>query len=164
MGIRARLVRAERLARAGQVDDAAPSVATATADVAAPASAVWAVLADPMAWEAVLPGVSRVRVDGSGGAMVPGQHFSWRSGGVGLRSAVQRVVVGKEFSWTGRAMWLVAVHRNTIEALGADRCRLISSESMTGALAGLLLPSHKLEVELQGFVDAIAAAAEAQSE
>lgn len=125
-------------------------------DLPVPALVVWEVLADVEAWPRFLPGVSRARITTAGGSRLgASSEFRWVSGGFPLRSRVEVAVPGRELTWTGVALWLVAVHRNTIETTSAGSCRLTSEESMAGAGAAWLMPADKLERELEGFVRAV---------
>lgn len=152
------LTRAARIAQSGRIDPQAPVWARAAIEVSAPATVVWRVLSDLRQWPEVLPGVSRVRLP-EPGDLQPGTRFAWRNQGFPLRSVVQRVHPDEELTWTGQALWLVAIHRNTIKPT-ASGCGLVSEESMTGWGAVHLMPSKKLEEQLGGFIQAIAHEAE----
>lgn len=154
------LRRADAAARDGRLDPAAPVRAAAERATMAPPAAVWAVLADLESWPLVLPGVARVRLDDPGSPLADGARFRWTSGGARLRSTIRRAIPGEELTWTGTALWLVAVHRNEIAPASDGGCRLRSSESMSGAGAARLMPAAKLREQLQAMVDAIVAEAE----
>ncbi|UBH25498.1 SRPBCC family protein [Micrococcus porci] len=149
-------------ARQGDVDAAAPVSATAQIDTAASASALWGVLADVDSWPGVVPGVTSAQV-ASPTPLSPGHRFTWANGGTTIRSRVEVVRPGHDLTWTGIALWLVAVHRNVIETLPDGQARLTSTESMAGVAAALLMPEEKLQQQLQAFVEAIAAEAERRS-
>lgn len=131
----------------------------AAIDLPVPAPLVWEVLADVEAWPRFLPGVSRARIttagDHGGSGLGSSSQFRWVNGGFPLRSRVEVAVPGRELTWTGVALWLVAVHRNTIEPTSDGSCRLTSEESMAGAGAAWLMPADRLERGLEGFVRAV---------
>lgn len=153
-----RLQHAADLARTGSIDHRAPVVASASIDVAAPASAVHQVLTDLEQWPTVLPGVTRLTLDAPG-VTGEGAHFTWRNNGFPLRSTMQRIRPESEVTWTGQALWIIAIHRNTIEPTDQG-CRLTSTESMTGWAIARLMPAATLERQLQSFGQAIAREAE----
>lgn len=151
--------RGSAAARSGGTDPAAAVQASASIDLPIPAGVVWDVLSDVEAWPRFLPGVSRVRITTPGGVrshrLTQSSRFAWVNGGVPLRSRVEVVDAGRELTWTGRALWLVAVHRNTVEPAADGGCRLTSAESMAGAGAAWAMPGKKLKRELEVFVRAI---------
>lgn len=151
------LQRAEGLARTGKTDDLAPVTARAHLDIKAPAHEVFRVLTDIARWPDVIPGVTRAELLQE--TLRSGSRFTWHNRGVPLRSTIQRIAPDRELTWTGQALWLTAVHRNTIEEIDSG-CRLTSEESMTGWGVGLFMPSATLERQLQGFVRSIADEAE----
>lgn len=126
---------------------------------AASPDAVWQVLADLPGWPDIIPGVTRVDL-APGTLPTPGLDFAWRNSGTPLRSTVQRATPGRELTWTGTAMWLVAIHQNTLEALPGGGTRLTSRESMSGFGATQLMSPAKLQAALQALVDAVTAEAE----
>lgn len=151
------LQRAVDLARTGKTDECAPVTARAHLDSKAPAHEVFRVLADIARWPDVIPGVTRTEVLQE--PLDTGSRFTWRNRGVPLRSTIQRIAPDQELTWTGQALWLIAVHRNTIEECDSG-CRLTSEESMTGWGVRLFMPPATLERQLQAFVRSIADEAE----
>lgn len=151
--------RAAACARAGAVDETAPVIASAQITVEAPAQTVWEVLSQVEQWPQFLPGVTRARWTDQAYAAVPGARFSWANAGIPVHSRIEVAEPGAELTWTGVALWLVAVHRNTLNPLSGDRCRLTSTESMAGPGAGLLMPAARLDAQLAEFVGAVASEA-----
>ncbi|WP_194785268.1 SRPBCC family protein [Actinomyces haliotis] len=152
--------RAVEAARHGRIDAKAPVQATATADIHAPADRVFDALSDLASWPAFIPEVTRIQLDAGLGPLVPGTRFSWCSGGFPLRSEIQRVERGAELTWTGTALWVVAVHRNVVVPTSAEACRLTSAESMAGLGVGWMLRGDVLTDQLKEFVAAIGREAE----
>lgn len=135
------------------MDTSAPVQASASIRIDASAEAVWRVLADVESWPDFIPGVTRARwIDAS--APLAERAFSWRNGTT-VHSVMAVAEPGRELTWTGVALWLVAVHRNEIEPLGEERCRLTSSESMAGLGVRLALPASRLQSQLETFVAAV---------
>lgn len=147
------------LARAGHIDTTAPVTATASTPVAAPAHVVWNTLADIPSWPTFIPGVSKAawsrRVPGPQAGVI----FRWRNAGVSLTSTLQVCSPGEELTWTGRAAWVTAIHRNTIAGTSHDECVLTASESMSGFGIARVMPPSRLAEQLRAFVDAVAAEA-----
>ncbi|MGO4958215.1 SRPBCC family protein [Luteococcus sp. Sow4_B9] len=149
--------RARVAAQGRRIDDEAPVAASAVVEVDASAAAVWKALAEIEEWPDFVPGVTRARWCDPQGQ--PGRRFVWRNAGTQLQSTMEVLESASEVTWTGTAMWLVAVHRNTIEDLGQGRCRLTSSESIAGVGASMLMPSARLQHQLEAFVAAMASRA-----
>ncbi|MEL4357947.1 MULTISPECIES: SRPBCC family protein [unclassified Luteococcus] len=147
--------RASAAARAGVIDQDARVRASASIDVDAEPEEVWRVLADIEGWPGFVPGVTRVVLERPGAVGV-GTQFRWRNACTPIRSTVEVAEPGRELTWTGTALWLVAVHRNEVTALGPGGSRLTSSESMAGVGVGIILPARALERQLGKFVAAIA--------
>lgn len=93
--------------------------------------------------------------------LTAGTGFTWRNKGVALTSTIERLAPLEELTWTGTAGWLHAIHRNIITSLPGRGCRLTSEESMSGLLAGQLMASHRLQGQLEEWVEAISRAAQA---
>lgn len=152
------LERGRTAAHAGTVDTTAPVIASASIDIAAGPDAVWDVLTDVEAWPRFVPGVARSRLlnPEARGRLAPSSRFAWVNNGVPIRSRIEVMTAEHRLTWTGSALWLVAVHRNTLEPLDAGGCRLTSDESMAGLGARWLMPKQRLETGLEHFVGAIA--------
>lgn len=158
---RSAAARAIDAARAGRIDSLAALQGTASIDVDASAETTFAVLTDLDAWPAIIPGVTRMRTHlTSGAGPRPGDTFSWLNQGFPLRSTLQRLEYPTQVCWTGKALWIVAAHCNTITELPAGRCQLTSTESMAGFGVSRLMSTSSLNHQLRLFVEAIAVEAE----
>lgn len=149
--------RAIPAARQGHIDDLAPTHGNATIEVQAPASVVFSTLTDLTHWPEFIPGITHVR---SNAPLAVGTRFRWRNSGFPISSTIQRLQPDAELTWTGRSLWLTAVHRNTIEPLPDGGCRLTSSESMAGFAVTRMMTSGALTGQLEEFVAAVAREAE----
>jgi len=117
------------------VDRAAPVIARADLDVAAPADVVWDTLTDLATWPQWNTGVRSVSADGP---FVVGTAFRWRAGPATVASDVLDAVPGESAAWSGRVTGIHAVHvwRFTPTAEGGTHVQ--SQESWTGLLPRLL--------------------------
>lgn len=151
--------RAITAARQGRTDLLAPIQGNATIEVQAPASVLFSTLTDLIGWPEFIPGVTSVRSDDDAPIAV-GTRFRWRNSGFPISSTIQRLQPDAELTWTGRSLWLTAVHRNTIEPLPDGGCRLTSSESMAGFAVTRMMTSGALTGQLEELVAAVAREAE----
>jgi hypothetical protein len=140
-----------------RIDPDAPLVATHEIVVSAPVARVWAVLADLEGWPAVDPRISHVAVDG---AVAEGTRFTWRNGSTRLTSRFAVVDPHHELTWTGEAFGAKVVHRHILTGLEDGRTRLRTEESMSGVSAVVFFGRDKLRAALEGWLAAIARAAE----
>ena len=145
-------------AKQGRIDDRAPVVAAAEADVDAPPAEVWRLLSDVAAWPSWNTDIKSVTLDP---AVAVDAAFHWKNGGSSIRSRFAVVAPERELTWTGVSVGIRAVHRNTLEQLPGGSVRLRSEESMAAPLVGVLYPSRALQRSLQKWVDLLKRTAEA---
>ncbi len=105
----------------------------------ASAEKVYQVLADINNWPAWQSGVASANMEGEA---EPGKEFRWKAGGSKISSKLHTVNPHTEFGWTGRALWIKAVHNWTFtEKEGATT--VVVEESMSGFLSGLMKKTLK---------------------
>ncbi|MCW0481273.1 SRPBCC family protein [Gaoshiqia sediminis] len=100
----------------------------------APADRVYAILADIRNWAHWQSGVSKTKLHGK---IVPGTSFDWKADGFSIKSDVHTAAAPLEFGWTGRMLWLKAVHNWTFYPEG-NRTLVVVEESVEGFGAGLM--------------------------
>ena len=107
-------------------------------EIAAPASAVWALTVDVESWPEVTPTVTSVeRLDD--GPLAVGSRARVKQ--PRQRAAVWTVTQlddGTLFEWSTRSMGMTMTGGHRIEPLGADRCRNVLTLTATGPTATLL--------------------------
>jgi uncharacterized protein YndB with AHSA1/START domain len=115
-----------------EVNRAAKAYAKEEIVIEAPPEKVYRILSDINHWPDWQSNVSRANLEGSPEVDKP---FTWRSGGLKIRSRLHTVNPVSEFGWTGRIWWISAVHNWTITDRG-ERCVVTVEESLRGFLAG----------------------------
>ncbi len=135
----------------------APVIASAEAEVAAPAEVVWDVLADLESWPEWNPDVKSIEVDGP---LAPGTVFRWQTGPSRITSTLQAVERPSELGWTGKTFGAKAVHVWSFGSRG-DRALVRTTESFAGILPRLLRKRMKkmLEEAMETTIDHLAAEA-----
>jgi uncharacterized protein YndB with AHSA1/START domain len=88
----------EEYAKNGRIDHQAPVTATEEVVIRAPRERVWQLLASPLGWAEVDPGIRGVRLHGP---VAAGTAFTWVNGRARMKSRFAVVDPGRELSWTG---------------------------------------------------------------
>lgn len=96
-------------ARSGDpaIDDDAPVISSAVAEIDAPIEAVWNILTAIERWPAWNPDVKSAPLDGP---TVEGATFRWKAGRNTINSTVVRLDVPRLIAWTGTTPGIMAVH------------------------------------------------------
>lgn len=144
-------------AKKGRIDDKAPVLASATADIDAPVAEVWRLLSDVAAWPTWNSAIGKVTLDP---AVAVDAAFHWKNGSSSIRSRFAVVTPERELTWTGVSTGIRAVHRNTLEQLPGGAVRVRSEESMAAPLVGALYPSRVLQRSLDQWLDLLKRTAE----
>jgi hypothetical protein len=84
--------------RNGRIDHQAPVTATEEVVIRALRERVWQLLASPLGWAEVDPGIRGVRLHGP---VAAGTAFTWVNGRARMKSRFAVVDPGRELSWTG---------------------------------------------------------------
>jgi hypothetical protein len=117
-----------------EVNQSAPVLASAEAEIEAPAARVWAVLSDIRNWPSWNPEVSAVSMYGE---FVPGTDFRWKASGVTIISELQEIEPKRRLLWTGRSPGIRATHLWLLEEQ-AGNTRVRTEECFEGLMARLL--------------------------
>lgn len=100
---------------------------------------VWKVLTDIEKWPSWQPDLKSTVVSGP---VAAGTVFSWKTGGMKIKSELHAVEPYTLFGWTGKALGIYAIHNWTITELN-NQTEILVEESMEGILARLLKPVLK---------------------
>lgn len=120
-----------------EIDRSAPAIATGELDIAASPEVVWDVISNIEAWPSWNPDVKTATLEGP---LAVGSVFRWRAGGVSLTSTLGAVDSPREFSWSGRAMGIRAIHTFRFEP--SDGGTLARSEESWAGLVPTLLRGY----------------------
>jgi hypothetical protein len=149
----------ETYSREGLVDLDAPIQVAGEIAIAAPVKTVWSVLTDVAGWPTVRSDISDVEPT----LASEGGSFAWSTAGIRLLSRFGRVAPPREISWTTTAQGLVMTHVYKLQALGAERTRLMCEEAMT-APAAPQIGSDELRGRISSWLNGIKAVSEARRE
>lgn len=117
-----------------EVNKKAPAFHETQILIHAPAERVYKVLTSVNNWPAWQNEVTDAHLDGLAMAR---KEFVWRAGGFKIKSKIHTADPPAEFGWTGRVLWIKAVHNWTLISEGRST-RVIVQESLEGFLAGLM--------------------------
>jgi hypothetical protein len=151
----------EEYAKRGLIDERAAVTASRSVRIDAPPRRVWQVLSAAEAWPDLAADISVVDLPGG---VAPDAAFTWVNGRARIKSRFAVVEPLRELTWTGVSSGARAVHRNVLHPLSEHQTQLQSQESMAGPLLTLFYNSSKLEAALEGWLAAVKAAAEHQSQ
>lgn len=143
---------------AASVDLDAPVRASAEGWIAAPPERVWDVQADLRTWPRWNPAVSRIDLRGP---LEPGTVFTWKAGGLPIRSVLREVDRPRRLAWSGRAPGIRAEHVWVFSEEGQGT-RVETEESFSGLLPRILpgLMGRMLARSLEEGVEALRAECE----
>lgn len=65
------------------------------------------------------------------------KEFHWKAGGVQIRSRLHTVNPPSEFGWTGKMLWISAVHNWSLKETNG-KCLVEVEESLEGFLSGFM--------------------------
>jgi uncharacterized protein YndB with AHSA1/START domain len=102
--------------------------------IAAPASAVWAVLVRAVDWSRFYANASKVIIAGGGPDLTAGARFTWRTFGVDLKTEVLEFVPGERIAWLAAAPGVEAYHAWLIQPIDGG-CRVRTEETQHGLVA-----------------------------
>lgn len=145
------------LARAGQIDSAAPVRAKVQIVISAPPAKIWALLVDAQNWPAWNSHIQHVDATGP---LRQGMVFTWETDGTKITSKVQLAETNQRLAWTGTALTAKAVHVwELVPGPGAETVVRVQ-ESMDGPLMAHFLSSTELADTDMQWLTALRAAAE----
>lgn len=139
------------LAVRGHIHESAPACATLSLPIAADAARVWDVLGGIERWRDWHPDIGPARfdepVDGPAG-LRPGLRFTWKMGGMRIRSELARVEPGRALAWTGSLLGMKAIHGWTLIPGAADTTIVEVRESLDGLLVRAFMNEARLRATL----------------
>jgi uncharacterized membrane protein len=118
-----------------------------------PSKEVYSVLTDINRWPVWQRNVKNAEMNGEA---AEGKEFRWNAGGFKINSRLHTVNPYSEFGWTGRILWITAVHNWKMEDRDGE-CRVTVEESLEGFLAGTMNSTLKKGI-IQSLQDLKAAA------
>lgn len=121
----------------------APVISSGKIEINAPVSRVWVVLTSISDWAQWQTDISHPRLIGE---LRPGASFTWKTGGVGIRSTLHTVNPYCEFGWTGKTFGMFAIHNWVLTGEGSVTTVEVE-ESMEGILAMLFRKSFQQNLE-----------------
>ena len=128
--------------------------------VAAPVGLVWKILTAIDEWPTWQLGVKSANLNGP---LVVGTTFSWKTGGISIRSELSEVLINQRIGWTGTALGTKAVHSWLLEEQDGATL-VVTNETLTGwlpKLMGVFNPNF-LKTSLQAVLSDPKTAAEGQ--
>ena len=110
-----------------------------TIDIEAPASAVWAVMADVEQWHTWTDSIESVELTGPSGPIAVGSTAEVRQPGFPAATwTVTEWQAGRSFTWESHAPGVHSVGEHSVVAVGEHSSRATLAIHQTGALAWLL--------------------------
>ncbi len=127
--------------------------------IAAPPERVWQLMSDVDAWTSWQPDIVAPHLYGP---FQVGTDFSWKSGGLTIRSTLHTVDVNRAIGWSGPALGSFAIHTWTFELQTDGTTEVRVDESMEGWLVRLLKPvfQRALDKSIQVWLARLKQAAE----
>lgn len=119
------------------VDKSAKAYAKQQITIDATPEKVFQTVSDINNWTKWQSSVSSSAIEGTPEV---GRQFTWNANGMKITSKLHTVNPNIEFGWTGRIMWITAVHNWTFSAKSA-KCIVTVEESLNGFLSGLMKKS-----------------------
>ena len=116
------------------INEKAPVIAKEDIIINAPMSKVWGQLTAITEWVKWQRDIEKVEIDEE---LMVGSEFTWKSGGVNIKSKVHTLNGSQAFGWTGKTMGILAVHNWYLEEVSGEGVRVEVEESMEGILAFL---------------------------
>ncbi|NSL91181.1 polyketide cyclase/dehydrase (plasmid) [Chitinophaga sp. Mgbs1] len=109
---------------------------------------VWTLLSNVNHWSSWQTDIRHPRLNGQ---FVPGNSFTWESGGLNIRSDIHTATPYSNIGWSGPAFGAFAIHLWTFTALPDGYTRVDVEESMEGWLVKLM--AHKFQQGLDDSLD-----------
>ena len=117
-----------------EINRKAPVVYHGSVSINADLEKVWSALTNINDWSNWQFEIKNAKLEGD---PLPGNTFSWHSGGTPIRSKIHTLIPKSKFGWSGGMPGLRAVHNWILENRNGQTV-VIVEESMEGALAWLL--------------------------
>jgi hypothetical protein len=144
------------LAREGKINQQAGIRDRQHIVINAPVEKVWAVLTDIPCWPLWNKQIKRATSDG----LEVGSLFIWKSGNTTIQSTIQQCNPPHELTWTGKAMWLKAIHTWKLDPAGEHQTIVTVEESFEGFLSPVFMSPSRLHSTLRYWLSALKQQAE----
>jgi len=105
----------------------------------APVERIYNILSNISGWPEWQTGVKKAKMEGD---TIENKSFVWKAGGMTIKSKIHTVIPNREIGWTGKSVWINAVHNWYFEKRG-DNTLVKVSECLEGFGAGLMKKSLK---------------------
>lgn len=89
-----------------------------------------------------------------------GSKFSWKINGFNIKSTLQLIDPPGIITWTGKVLWIKAIHKWSFEKVEKDQTIVTSEESMQGFLIPLFYTHQKLHSDLLNWLSKLKVEAE----
>ncbi len=109
---------------------------------------VWNLLVDMDKWPTWNPDIQSVSVD----KVEEGSTFTWKAGGTKIRSKIRKLDAPNEIAWTGRVLWIKAIHVWKFEKTEDYQTIVSSQESMQGFLLPIFISHYRLHSMLTNWL------------
>lgn len=140
-------------------DTDAPVYAAVSIEIQSNPSAVWKLISEIPRWPEWASQIKSVDITGE---LRKGTEFQWKNNGMKINSKLQKVDPEKYLSWTGKALWIRAVHIWELQPLPDGETKVTTAESMDGFLIRYIYSSDKLLISLQTWLKDLKSAAESE--
>lgn len=121
----------------------APVTCSKSILIAAKPSKIWSVLTDINRWPEWQTDITTATINDP---LAPNNQFSWKSGGVKIKSVLHTVTPEQSFGWTGKTMGIYAIHNWQLKQQN-NGTEVLVKESMDGLLASIFKKSFNQNLE-----------------
>lgn len=136
--------RLTQLAQQYKIDQDASITDSQSMLINAPIDLVWSVLTDINDWTQWHEKISKANC----AKVAVGKEFSWVHRGTKIKSQIAVMDKHKAFGWTGRVLWIKAIHLFLLEEVGENQTSVTTSESMDGLLLFIFYSHQRLNHNL----------------
>lgn len=120
---------------------------------------VWRRLIRAVDWPNFYANASKVKIEGGGGDLFAGAHFTWNTFGVALKTRVTKFEPETHIAWLAESPGVRAYHAWLITPRDDRGCTILTEETQHGliARAGRLLFPRRMEHWHQKWLEALSA-------
>jgi hypothetical protein len=118
-----------------EVNRSAKAYSKATISIEASVVVVFKIISEINNWSRWQTGVAKANIEGE---PIKGKSFVWKTGGVNIVSTLHTVDPFTEIGWTGKFLWITAVHNWYLRDEKNGNCQVTVEESLSGFLSGVM--------------------------
>ena len=122
-----------------KADSTAKCYATSEITINSTKHHVFEILSDINGWPEWQSSVTKAEIKGS---TEVGKKFTWKGGGLNIKSQLHTVNPDSEIGWTGRIWWIKAVHNWYLKEENGQT-KVVVKESLKGLGSSMMLKSLK---------------------